>query len=50
MFELDKPMLKNGAVPNDRSFAFPEEGGGANQVISVDEPAAAAPVPAPAPR
>jgi len=39
MFELDKPMLKNGAVPNDRSFAFPEEGGGANQIISVDEPA-----------
>jgi len=38
-FELDRPMLKNGAAPNDRSFAFPEEGGGANQIISVDEPA-----------
>ncbi|MBC8107787.1 MAG: hypothetical protein H7Z14_14440 [Anaerolineae bacterium] len=44
-FELDRPMLKNGpgpnTVPNDRSFAFPEEGGGANHVIPVDEPAAA---------
>jgi hypothetical protein len=47
MFELDRPVLKNGAVPNDRSFAFPEEGGGANKVISVDEPAAAAPEQSP---
>ena len=44
-FELDRPMLKSGAAPNDRSFAFPEEGGGANQVISVDEEPPAAPPP-----
>jgi hypothetical protein len=42
-FELDRPLLKSGAAPNDRSFAFPEEGGGANQVINVDEPATPAP-------
>jgi hypothetical protein len=50
-FELERPMLKNGAAPNDRTFAFPEDGGGANQIISVDEPAASAPTNPPhAPR
>jgi hypothetical protein len=47
MFELDQPMLRSGVAPNDRSFAFPEAGGGANQIISVDEPARP---DAPAPR
>jgi hypothetical protein len=36
--ELDRPQLRNGGVPNDRSFAFPtEQNAGVSKVIQVDE-------------
>jgi hypothetical protein len=36
--ELDRPQLRQGNVPNDRSFAFPsEQNAGVSKVIQVDE-------------